>query len=120
MNKVSFNQEQLLAQKDMERTLWDVFWSYSQELGIEKSEEVKEKMISVAEKMISEFANTAIDMELYMDYPIIHLFLTSVYLERNFLKTEAVQNILQITGPDNNSKLAYLVRTLKENGVIWQ
>jgi len=120
MSKISFSQEQLFAQKDLERILWEVFWSYSKELGLEESEEIKNQRVAEAQTMIPDFAESAAELELYMDYPVIHLFLTSLHLKRNFLQTDEVKKILEIKGPDNNAKLALLVRKLKENGVLWQ
>ena len=120
MDKMTYNETLAIKQKDLERLLWEVFWSYSRELGLEGSEAEKEKKVALAEKMIPDFAESATALDLYFDYPVIHLFLTSLHLQQNFLKSDEVKNIMEVKGPDNNSKLALLVRGLKEKGVVWQ
>jgi len=120
MSKISFSQEQLLAQKDLERILWEVFWSYSKELGLEENEKIKDQKIAETQKMIPDFAEAAIEMNLQFDYPIITLFLTSIHLNKNLLRVEEAKNVIEMQGPDNNAKIYLLTTMLKERGILWQ
>lgn len=115
MSKVDFSQEQLLAQKDMERLLWKVFWSYSKELGLEENEEIKEEMTCRASNLIPAFAASTVEFELLFDYPLIDFFIASLESDQNLFTMPDVQRLMQIKGPSNDAKLARFVIEMQED-----
>ena len=116
MDKLTYNEIQIMRQKDLEHLLWQVFWSYSQELGLDESEAKKEEMIERAAITIPDFAESATGLELLFDYPVIYMFLASLQGQNNYLKTPECIEFMKMEGPDNDAKLAYLVAEIKSKG----
>jgi hypothetical protein len=120
MKKITFNDNDALKVKDFENKLWEVFWSYQQELGLDNPQ-VKQEIMRRADSLIPELAAMFVEFDLYFDYPLVYILLTSLHLDRNILKTEVAQRIMSLEdGPDNNSKLAYIVSGLQKWGIVWQ
>ncbi len=115
MDKITYNQEQQLLQKDLENLLWQVFWSYEVELGLTTSEERKTQMVQRAVEIIPEFAESAMELTLTFSFQLITIFLSSLQQYENLLAHPDLQAFMKIEGPDNDAKLAYLTRNC-DNG----
>jgi hypothetical protein len=120
MKKITYNDNNALKAKDFENKLWEVFWSYPQELRLDDPQ-VKQEKMRRADFLIPELAAMFVEFDLYFDYPLVYILLTSLHLDKNILKTEDAQRIMSFEdGPDNNSKLVYFVSCLQEKGIVWQ
>ena len=110
MQKITYSEEQIAIEKENENLLWKVVWSFEKELGID-NEKNKKEIISQAEKLIPVFSKLMTELDINFDYPIINIFLTSL---------QEFKKILGIAGPDNNAKIFYIEKLLKERGILWQ
>ena len=119
MQKITYSEEQVAIEKENENLLWKVVWSFEKELGID-NEKNKKEIIPKIEKLIPVFSKLMTELDINFDYPIINIFLTSLHIGLNILEHQEFKKILSIEGPDNNAKIFYIEKSLKERGILWQ
>lgn len=119
MQKITYSEEQVAIEKENENLLWKVVWSFEKELGID-NEKNKKEIIPQIEKLIPVFSKLMTELDINFDYPIINIFLTSLHIWLNILEHQEFKKILSIEGPDNNAKIFYIEKLLKERGILWQ
>jgi len=117
---INYEKMNEIKAKDLENLLWQAFWSYSEELGLNESEAKKESMLKLAHRIIPEYAASAMEYDLAYDYPLFQLFILSMLSEENFLKVPEVTEVMRIEGPDDNAKLARIVMEFNKKGITWE